>query len=85
MIAARDAAATRREAMRETFKLVKSANDANIMSRVLPPAFRDWMDFSLLPDFDTVSKYFYISVFSGNTTASGSTINVFTPRPPQLN
>jgi hypothetical protein len=73
------------ETMRTTFSLVKSANDANLLMKIFPPAFRDWFDFSLLPDYDTVSKYFYLSVFSGSTTSSGTTINVFTPRPPHLN
>jgi hypothetical protein len=44
-----------------------------------------WMDFSLLPDFDKVSKYFYFSVTSGNVTADGLSYRMFAPRPPQLN
>jgi hypothetical protein len=43
-----------------------------------------WMDFSLLPDFDKVSKYFYFSVYGGNTTVNGLSFKFFTPRPPQL-
>ena len=26
--------------------------------------FKDWMDFSLLPKFEKVSKYFYFTVFA---------------------
>ena len=74
-----------REAMRATFKLLKDSNNSNLMMKFVPPAFHDWMDFSLLPDYDTVSKYFFMSVFGGNTTATGTTINIYTPRPPQLN
>lgn len=74
-----------RESMRTTFKLIKSANQSDLFSRMFAPTFRDWMDFSLLPDYDSVAKYFYISVFSGNTTANGSTVTIYTPRPPQLN
>ena len=74
-----------REVMRGTFKLLKNANDSDMLMRLVPPAFHDWMDFSLLPDYDLVSKYFYMSVFGGNTTMTGTTINIFTPRPPQLN
>ncbi len=74
-----------RETMRTTFRLLKSANDANVLMKMFPPAVHEWLDFTLLPDYETVSKYFYISVFSGSTTSSGTTINVFTPRPPQLN
>jgi hypothetical protein len=47
--------------------------------------FGDWMDFSLLPDYDKVSKYFYFSVTGGNVTADGLSFKVFAPRPPQLN
>ena len=47
--------------------------------------FGGWMDFSLLPDFDRIAKYFYFSVTSGSTTADGLSFKVFAPRPPQLN
>jgi hypothetical protein len=46
---------------------------------------RDWMDFSLLPDYDQVSKYFYFSVYAGATTTDGISFKAFAPRPPQLN
>jgi len=52
---------------------------------VFPKSFRDWMDFSLLPDYDQVSKYFYFSVYGGGATADGLSFKVFAPRPPQLN
>jgi len=42
-------------------------------------------DFSLLPDYDQVSKYFYFSVFGGNATADGLSFKFFAPRPPLLN
>jgi len=45
----------------------------------------DWLDFSLLPDFDTVAKYFYFSVYGGNVTTEGLSFKLFAPRPPQLN
>ena len=48
----------------------------------LPKSFRDWMDFSLLPDYDQVSKYFFFSVFNGSTTADGLSFKAFAPRPP---
>jgi hypothetical protein len=47
--------------------------------------FSGWMDFSLLPEYDMVSKYFYFSVTSGNVTADGFSFKIFAPRPPQLN
>jgi len=85
-----------REVMRETLTtLKKSSKDnptyggANASSalRFASPEkiFSEWMDFSLLPDFDKVSKYFYFSVTSGNVTADGLSFKVYTPRPPQLN
>jgi hypothetical protein len=51
-----------------------------------PPerSFREWMDFSLLPDFDQVSKYFYFTVYSGSTTSDNFSFKAFAPRPPQL-
>jgi hypothetical protein len=73
-----------RETMRSAFKLLKNSA-SNDSLQMFPPAFRDWADFSLLPDFDPLAKYFYISVFGGNADADGLTLKVFTPRPPQLN
>jgi hypothetical protein len=43
-----------------------------------------WMDFSLLPPFDTVSKYFYYSIYSGSFSAEGFTLKIFAPTPPRL-
>ena len=74
-----------RDNMRSTFKLLKSTIGPSLETRMVPPAFRDWMDFSLLPDFDQVAKYFYISVYNETTTGDGINFKVFTPRPPQLN
>ncbi len=75
-----------RDAMRPLFSAFKnSATDTGSATpMMLPPAFRDWMDFSLLPDFESVSKYFYFSVFGGNATADGISFQLFAPRPPQL-
>ena len=52
---------------------------------MLPKAFAGWLDFSLLPDFNQVAKYFYFSVFTGSTTPEGITFKGYYPRPPQLN
>ena len=85
-----------RETMRATFTALKNSSPdsppssgANAFS-ALPFAapekiFGGWMDFSLLPEYDNVSKYFYFSVTSGNVTADGFSFKVFAPRPPQLN
>jgi hypothetical protein len=74
-----------RETMRTAFKLLKASADSDPTMRMFPPLFRDWADFSLLPDYDAVSKYFYLSVFGGGASADGLTLKIFTPRPPQLN
>jgi hypothetical protein len=45
---------------------------------------KDWLDFSLLPPFDKISKYFYFSVYGGGATADGLILKAFNPRPPAL-
>ena len=42
------------------------------------------MDFSLLPDYDKVAKYFYFTVYSGDADMDGLSFKFFSPRPPQL-
>jgi len=74
-----------RETMRVTFKAFKNASAANATLKLFPPAFRDWLDFTLLPDYGQVQKYFYLSVFGGRADDAGLTLKVFTPRPPTLN
>ena len=50
-----------------------------------PQAFiKDWFDFSLLPSFDKISKYFYFVVYGGSATSQGLSFKLFTPAPPQL-
>ena len=73
-----------RETMRSSFKLLKDASAADTTMKMFPPAVREWVDFSLLPDYGPVAKYFYLSVFGGNANSDGLTLKVFSPRPPQL-
>jgi hypothetical protein len=79
-----------REVLRSLFKTLKnqasndSAAETNPMA-ALPRQIQDWLDFSLLPDYDQVSKYFYFSVYAGSTTPNGLSFKVFAPRPPQMN
>jgi hypothetical protein len=47
-------------------------------------AVNDWADFSLLPSFDAISKYFYFSVQSLRLSPEGFTLTVFVPTPPKL-
>jgi hypothetical protein len=74
-----------RDAMRVSFVFLKDAAAANPALNMVAPNVRDWLDFSLLPDFDAVSKYFYITVFSASSNAEGLNFKAFSPRPPQLN
>lgn len=46
--------------------------------------FKDWVDFSLLPAFDRVSKYFGIGVWSGSMTSDGFSFKYYSPTPPGL-
>jgi hypothetical protein len=75
-----------REAMRSAFNLLKiqGVTATPDSMAAMPKSIRDWMDFSLLPDYDAVSKYFFFSVFNGSTTADGISFKVFAPRPPGL-
>jgi hypothetical protein len=50
-----------------------------IASRLL-----DWSDFTLLPPFGAVSKYFYYSVYAGRFSPDGFTLKIFAPTPPAL-
>lgn len=74
-----------RETMRVTFKAVKNSVAADGALKMFPPYFREWFDFTLLPDYDSVSKYFYLSTFVGSANSDGLTFKVFAPRSPQLN
>jgi len=78
-----------RELLRTLFKTLNNQSPAG-MSGIgpmpfLPQVLRDSVDFSLLPDYDAVSKYFYFTVYAGSTTVNGISIEAFAPRPPQLN
>lgn len=44
----------------------------------------EWLDFSLLPPFEQVSKYFHITVYAGQAPASGYVLKAFSPVPPKM-
>jgi hypothetical protein len=46
--------------------------------------FKEWVDFSLLPSWDRISKYFHITVWAGSVTPEGFAIKAYGPNPPQL-
>jgi hypothetical protein len=45
---------------------------------------KEWVDFSLLPPFDAIAKYFYLNLYTGSVTGEGFSFKIFTPNPPQL-
>lgn len=47
-------------------------------------SLKDWLDFSLLPPFDSVSKYFSFTVYGAGATSDGLVLKVFDPAPPML-
>ncbi|HEX9047829.1 MAG TPA: hypothetical protein VF988_12450 [Verrucomicrobiae bacterium] len=74
-----------RESMRITFKAMKNTAAADATMKLFPPVFRGWVDLSLLPDYDAVAKYFYLSTFLGSANTDGLTFKIYAPRSPQLN
>jgi hypothetical protein len=47
-------------------------------------ALKDWLDFSLLPPFERIAKYFSFSVYGGGATTDGLSFKMFEPVPPGL-
>jgi hypothetical protein len=45
---------------------------------------RAWLDLSLLPEFDKISKYFHFSVSGLSATTGGISYKIFSPTPPGL-
>jgi hypothetical protein len=45
---------------------------------------REWFDFSLLPPFEKISRYFYFTVSAYGANPEGFTVKFFAPTPPQL-
>ncbi len=44
----------------------------------------EWFDFSMLPPFEQIEKYFYHTVYAGGAGIEGLTMKIFSPTPPQL-
>jgi len=42
----------------------------------------EWFDYSLLPPFDTISKYYNFTVYGGSANVDGLTMKYFLPVPP---
>ena len=73
-----------RETMRQSFKLLKNSAEADTAMKMFPPVYREWADFTLLPDYEKVQKYFDVSVYAGSANSEGLTVKVYSPRPPGL-
>jgi hypothetical protein len=81
------------ETVRQLLNALKNDSSNNGMGTLAPLAmmmgmgnanFKDWVDFSLLPDFSQVSKYFSFSVYAGAATPDGLILKAFTPTPAQF-
>ena len=78
--------------MLETLKNDSSSLEKMLVMLPLAPrlsgkdgkGLKDWLDFSLLPPFDQVSKYFYFTVYAGSANDDGLSYKIFSPTPPQL-
>lgn len=46
--------------------------------------FREWVDCSLLPEFERVAKFFYLTVYTARWTPIGYRVDLLTPTPPGL-
>ena len=86
----------RAETMRAAFETLKKdpASGGTAVSLGLLPGipglgtpdkhFKGWLDFSLLPPFDTAAPYFYFSVYAESATVEGLALKFFAPVPPAL-
>ncbi len=87
----------RSETMRAMFETLKqtapvatnSAAGFDVLTSSIPYArpektFKDWLDYSLLPDYDKVAKYFHYTVYAGSANVDGLTFKFFSPAPPAL-
>jgi len=45
---------------------------------------KEWLDYSLLPPFDAVAKYYGFAVIGGSANVDGMTLKIFTPTPAGL-
>jgi hypothetical protein len=84
------------ETMRTAFEILKK--DKNALDKLLSMGgpggpsvddetknkIKEWCDFSLLPDYQKVSKYFYFTVATGSASAEGLSFKTFSPNPPEL-
>jgi hypothetical protein len=47
-------------------------------------SIKEWFDYSLLPPFDAVAKYYSFVIMGGSADAEGLTLKIYSPVPPGL-
>ena len=47
-------------------------------------SLKEWFDYSLLPPFDAIAKYYNFTVYGGSANVDGLTMKLFLPVPPGL-
>ncbi|MBI5774648.1 MAG: hypothetical protein HZA89_13005 [Verrucomicrobia bacterium] len=80
------------ETMRLLFEAARTDPKAFDQAFSLPGAgaglgdtgLKKWMDFSLLPPFEKIAKYFSFTVSAGSATADGIHFKAYSPLPPSL-
>lgn len=84
------------ETMRAVFEALRKSSSeetANATAALLPgsaalpfiqKSIKEWLDFSLLPPFDRIAKYFSFTVSAASANPQGMTLKVFSPEPPDL-
>jgi hypothetical protein len=83
------------ETMRTAFELFKKlsgseeSSGSGPLGELLPFAppsvsFKQWLDFSLLPPYEKVAKYFYFTVYAGSANVDGLSLKVFSPVSPAI-
>lgn len=79
------------ETLRKTSGLTANTNAA-VAAGFAPGALgvasagplKEWFDFSLLPPFEQLSKYFYFSVYGGSASVEGLSFKFYSPKPPAI-
>lgn len=81
------------ETTRAAFEALRKGSATNTTASALAPgissfgaqdSFKEWMDFSLLPPFEKISKYFGFSVYAGSSSTDGLIFKMFAPVPAGL-
>lgn len=70
--------------LKEQSDSTQNASSASPIPGAELTMLRQWMDFSLLPPYEKVSKYFHFSVSALNTSVDGILLKMFSPVPPRL-